>query len=176
MPVYQVAAFRSVLAGGLSLILVGVVIWGAWWALSQFTKLLPNIISPPPIAMALVAVPKPPTPALAPMNAAAIQEAEQKRLEAGRAWAAQHAADALAKRKQTAWNQYYKPPASCEHPPAWQDQVECGNRYIRAKREFEKLWSNQVNSQPAPVNPDSSIVIGGSQSKSSPTGSASTAK
>jgi len=71
-------------------------------------------------------------------------------LDASRALAAQEAADAMAKRKQAAWEAFYKAPATCEHPPAWQDQVECGNEYIRAKREFEKRWEAQGTSPAAP--------------------------
>jgi hypothetical protein len=51
------------------------------------------------------------------------------------------------KRKEDAWKAYFPLPANCEHPPAWKDQVECGNQYIRAKKAFENQWSAQVNSQ-----------------------------
>jgi hypothetical protein len=44
------------------------------------------------------------------------------------------------RRKEAAWKTYYVVPASCEHPPTWSDQVECGNQYIRAKKQFEKQW------------------------------------
>jgi hypothetical protein len=143
---------------------------------SRLTRSLPKVVSPPPSEATPAPVSNPTAAVQAPVNVAAIQEAEEKRLEAARALAAQQVAEALAKCKQAAWAEYYKPPPSCEHPPAWADQVECGNRYIRAKREFEKLWSNQKNSQAAPVDPDSSIVIGQSQAISSSTGSASAAQ
>ena len=125
-----------------------VILVGAWSVYSVAVNSLRKT-SPPAIAPARVAAAKPPIPASAPVNLAPVQAAEQKRVEAAQALAAQQAADALANRKQAAWAEYYKPPASCEHAPAWQDQVECGNQFIRAKREFEKQWSAQVSSQPA---------------------------
>jgi hypothetical protein len=36
------------------------------------------------------------------------------------------AAADLIREKQQAWNTYYQPPASCEHPVDWNAQVECG--------------------------------------------------
>ena len=59
--------------------------------------------------------------------------AEKRRVES------QVAAD-LQRQKDHAWLAYYSAPASCEHPVDWKAQVECGNRYIRAKKEFEKQW------------------------------------
>jgi hypothetical protein len=48
---------------------------------------------------------------------------------------------ALGKQKNLAFASFYQPPASCEHPIDWSAQVECGNKYIRAKRAFELKWS-----------------------------------
>jgi hypothetical protein len=48
---------------------------------------------------------------------------------------------ALQKQKTLAWTAFYSAPSSCEHPPAWNDQVECGNQYMRAKRRFEEQWA-----------------------------------
>lgn len=50
------------------------------------------------------------------------------------------AANALQKKKDLAWAAFYLTPASCEHPPSWKDQVECGNLYMRAKKRFEERW------------------------------------
>jgi len=47
------------------------------------------------------------------------------------------------RRKATAWSAFYRPAKDCEDPPTWEIQVECGNRYIRAKREFEAQWAAQ---------------------------------
>jgi hypothetical protein len=63
-----------------------------------------------------------------------------------RATAALQSAAALERRKQAAWAEYYHAAAFCEHPPTWSDQVDCGNQYIRAKKEFEKLWNSQLAS------------------------------
>jgi len=50
-------------------------------------------------------------------------------------------AAAAAKVKDRAFATYYATPASCEHPPTWADQVECGNRYMRARKEFDVQWA-----------------------------------
>jgi very-short-patch-repair endonuclease len=47
----------------------------------------------------------------------------------------------LRKQKNREWAAFYSAPASCEHPARWNDQVECGNQYMRAKRRFEQQWS-----------------------------------
>jgi hypothetical protein len=44
--------------------------------------------------------------------------------------------------KERAWQQFYRPPKKCDHPPDWDTQVECGNAHIRAKKEFEDRWSH----------------------------------
>jgi len=77
---------------------------------------------------------------------AAEQEAE-KQEKARAAIAAQQMVTETAKRKEKAWVAYYVAPASCEHPPAWKDQVDCGNQYIRAKREFEQQWQAHIATQ-----------------------------
>ena len=77
----------------------------------------------------------------------AAEQAEQRRQQAQRALEAQVTADAAAKRKSQAWAAYYKAPKSCDDPPTWAAQVECGNEYIRAKRAFEKEWGEK---NPAP--------------------------
>lgn len=43
--------------------------------------------------------------------------------------------------KQQVWSAYYKAPKSCDTPADWAAQVQCGNLYIRAKREFEAHWA-----------------------------------
>jgi Protein of unknown function (DUF2726) len=50
------------------------------------------------------------------------------------------AANALQRKKDLAWAAFYSPPASCEHPADWSAQVECGNKYMRAKKIFEQKW------------------------------------
>lgn len=44
------------------------------------------------------------------------------------------------RRKEAAWQSFYQPPPECLNPPTWEAQVECGNKHIRAKREFEARW------------------------------------
>jgi len=87
---------------------------------------------------------RPAAAALAPT--AAEQEAE-KQERARAALAAQQVVIETAKRKEKAWVAYYVASASCEHPPAWKDQVDCGNQYIRAKREFEQQWQAHIATQ-----------------------------
>jgi hypothetical protein len=73
-----------------------------------------------------------------------IQVKDSRQEQTERALAAKQAAEALAKQEEAAWLAYYKAPASCEHPPAWADQVECGNQYMRAKKAFEQQWQAQL--------------------------------
>jgi hypothetical protein len=84
--------------------------------------------------------------ALAMRPTAAEQDAE-KQEKARAAFAAQQMVIETAKRKEKAWAAYYVAPASCEHPPAWKDQVDCGNQHIRAKREFEQQWQAHIATQ-----------------------------
>jgi predicted secreted protein len=45
------------------------------------------------------------------------------------------------KAKALAWAQFYTAPKECEHPPDWNIQVECGNKFMRAKRAVEAQYS-----------------------------------
>jgi hypothetical protein len=49
------------------------------------------------------------------------------------------AASAVA--REQAWHRFYKPSTKCDAPPDWDTQVECGNAFVRAKREFEVKWA-----------------------------------
>ena len=42
--------------------------------------------------------------------------------------------------KEAAWAAEWQVSPDCEHPADWAAQVECGNRYIRARRAFEEKW------------------------------------
>lgn len=44
-------------------------------------------------------------------------------------------------RKERAWTQYYKPPHQCDSANPNIDLVDCANRHIRAKREFEAKYA-----------------------------------
>lgn len=45
-----------------------------------------------------------------------------------------------AAQKEAAWQTFFKPKKICDNPPDSDTQVECGNAYMRAKREFEARW------------------------------------
>jgi hypothetical protein len=68
---------------------------------------------------------------------------------------------ALQKQKQAAWAAFYSAPASCEHPVDWNAQVECGNRYMRAKKVFELKWAAEHPSQGSGAE----VVLGNSSLK-----------
>ena len=52
------------------------------------------------------------------------------------------------RRKEAAWNQFYKKPAKCENPIRDDVMVECGNHHVREKRKFEQIWlAKQANPQ-----------------------------
>ena len=136
------------------LVLAAVVIAGGWMMYSRWlTQSVPRVLGaqPLPLTSRLAPAtpapvrpgPAPATPTPAAIRPTAAEQAEAKRMEAQAALAAQRAADALAKRKERAWAASYVAPASCEHPPTWKDQVDCGNQYMRAKKEFEQRWQAQ---------------------------------
>jgi hypothetical protein len=134
------AALRPVL----TLIAVALVIGCGWLLYAQSAG------RPLPKAVALHIAPSAPAGASVSSMGAGITklapgtiEAEQRRAEARVQLAAQQRVDALARQKEQAWGKYYAAPRSCEHPVAWLDQVECGNRYMRARKVFEAQWAAQ---------------------------------
>jgi hypothetical protein len=70
-------------------------------------------------------------------------------------------ATALQKQRALAWTAFYSAPPSCEHPDSWNDQVECGNQYMRAKRRFEEQWAAGHPSEGPPEYPvlDNAAII-----------------
>jgi hypothetical protein len=46
----------------------------------------------------------------------------------------------VARRKERAWERFYRRPAACEGNPSAEQLVECGNHFIRSRREFEDRW------------------------------------
>jgi hypothetical protein len=46
----------------------------------------------------------------------------------------------VARRKERAWDRFYRRPAVCEGNPSAEQLVECGNHFIRNRREFEERW------------------------------------
>ncbi|HQR71314.1 MAG TPA: hypothetical protein PLE54_11960 [Burkholderiaceae bacterium] len=55
--------------------------------------------------------------------------------------AAASAEQQAAARKDAAWQAFFEPKKVCDNPPDSDTQVECGNAYMRAKREFEDRWA-----------------------------------
>jgi hypothetical protein len=49
-------------------------------------------------------------------------------------------AEEVARRKERAWVRFYKRPGACEGNPTGDQLVECGNHYIRMRREFDERW------------------------------------
>jgi len=47
----------------------------------------------------------------------------------------------LLARKEQAWRDFYKPSAECQDTSRSDLSIECGNAYIRAKRQFEASWT-----------------------------------
>jgi hypothetical protein len=151
-------AVRRSVVGAAVVIVVIVVIAVGWVIYSQlWTISMPSAVA----VKSLAAVPRlagQGTPmlefrsaatALAPaaMRPPATGQEAEKQEKARAALAAQQIVMEAARRKEKAWAVYYVAPASCEHPPAWKDQVECGNQYIRAKREFEQQWQAHIAAQ-----------------------------
>jgi Protein of unknown function (DUF2726) len=135
---------RAMQAIALKMVLGGVVIVGGWFVYSQ---LMPAVVQGALQPLAVRHVPSSSTPPQSavtfpptwitpvPQVAGPTQEelAEKRRAES------QRAAD-LQRQKDHAWLAYYSAPSSCEHPVDWKAQVECGNQYMRAKKEFAKQW------------------------------------
>ena len=72
-------------------------------------------------------------------------ELAQRRQEAQQMQAAANQARveaAVAQAKDEAWQRFFKPSPKCDSPPDWDTQVECGNVYLRAKKEFEARWAS----------------------------------
>ncbi len=143
----------------LGLALLGIVGGGGWLVYSHLlATALPQLATRVHVPMAQTLLPTRVPVSAPPVSSVAVQDGQQTQKHAV---AAQRAADVLAKRKQAAWAEFYKAPASCEHPPAWADQVECGNQYIRAKKEFESLWQAQLNAQqPSSASSSALVVVG----------------
>lgn len=77
--------------------------------------------------------------------ARAVQQAKDERARAAglaerEKWEAQKVAEVEARRKETAWERYYKRPASCENAQG-DAFIECGNHHIRARRKFDELYA-----------------------------------
>jgi uncharacterized protein DUF2726 len=126
------------------IILGGVLIVAGWFVYSQFLGFANQPAFQPmtvrsnasSVAHAVPLITPTATRFTAPVtvNASANELAMQKQQ-------ALQVANAVQKKKDTAWAAFYSAPASCEHPPSWKDQVECGNLHMRAKKRFEEQWA-----------------------------------
>ena len=152
---HERAAMRALKAGVLKMVLAGIVIISGWFVYAQFIPAMvqrafqPLVIEQIPNSPAvphLLSTGAPPLITTVPTQ----QEWAEKRRAELRA-----AAD-LQRQKDHAWLAYYSAPASCEHPVDWNAQVECGNQYMRAKRDFEKQW---LADHPSGESAGSTIVL-----------------
>jgi hypothetical protein len=131
------------LAIGGAVVIAVLMIGGAvvYWSHSTGHVSLPSSAPPPSARHSLTGVTptheKMPAKVVAPEP---VKVVEQQPVQDAKTLPEQQAMNARSKQKERAWAAFYKPYPSCEHPPTWEDQVECGNRYIRARREFEKQW------------------------------------
>lgn len=75
--------------------------------------------------------------------------AERKRAE-------MQATARLKKQKDLAWAAFYSEQALCEHPVDWNAQVECGNQFMRAKKQFEAQWAAENASD---VSTGAAVVV-----------------
>jgi hypothetical protein len=129
--------------GAMKIVFLGIVLVGGWFVVSRF---LPYVVQRAlqPLAVLHVAAASPPVARVIPAKShipvtsgaaglSAEELAERRRAEI-------QAAAAVKKQKDLAWAAFYSAPASCEHPADWAAQVECGNRHMRAKKEFEMQW------------------------------------
>ena len=126
-------------------VLLGAVLLGGWLAYSQAVPLIFQHAFQP-LAVRHVIAPAVQTSSASKVPAASISSsravvgpsaqtlAEEKR-------AGLLAAEALQKRRNQAWAAFYSAPTSCEHPVNWTAQVECGNQYMRAMKQFEAQWA-----------------------------------
>jgi hypothetical protein len=125
----------------------------AGWAM--YTTFLPSVVrrafeplASRPVAPT-VAQYRPAAPVISPASAieSIVTPPTAQALAESRRAEVQAAAD-LQRQKNRAWSAFYSAPASCEHPASWNDQVECGNKYMRATKLFEQQWVTEHPSAP----------------------------
>jgi hypothetical protein len=134
-------ASRAVKVAVLKMVLGGVVLVFGWVVYTQLVPMVvqrafqPLTVRYVPILPAHSSSTRTPT-RISPVPVVALppqlELAETKRAES-------QAAESQ-RQEDHAWLAYYSAPSSCEHPVDWKAQVECGNLYMRAKKEFDKKW------------------------------------
>jgi len=148
------------------IILGGVLVVGGWFVYSQFIPFAmqrafqPLAITHAPAASA----PKSRivTSTRSPMASVVVGPTTEESAQMRQAQS--QAAKAMQQKKDQAWAAFYTAPASCEHPADWGAQVECGNRYMRAKKVFEQRWAAEhpsISGNGAEVVPDGSSSVPG---------------
>jgi hypothetical protein len=134
---------RALKRSALKTALLAVMLIGGWFVYSQLLPLMAQRAFQP-LAVPHVAARSPlnTTSSVPPSRISAefvaVGPSVENSAEIRRADVA--AATAAKKQKDLAWAVFYSAPASCEHPMDWTAQVDCGNQYMRAKRDFEKQW------------------------------------
>jgi hypothetical protein len=140
---HEGAASRAVKLAVVKMVLGGVVLVFGWVVYTQLVpavaqrafqpltvRHVPPSSTAPRSSLALAPAQISPVPKVAGRTPQELTE--QRRIESQ--------AVAFQRQKEHAWLAYYSAPASCEHPVDWKAQVECGNQYMRAKKEFDKQW------------------------------------
>jgi hypothetical protein len=126
-----------------------------WWAQRGRTVAEPvakvSTLAPTTVA-SVAAVVAPPTVQITPATAAsaaavtqeivAVPREEEAAVERTPPAAGPPALspEEVARRKERAWARFYKRPATCDGNPSADQLIECGNHFIRAKREFDERW------------------------------------
>ena len=139
---HEPAALGAVRVAVLKMILAGVVLVGGWFVYTQFLPVVLQWAFKPPVVRHAPTSATPPRSAssLAPMRIASVPVVTGTQTELSEKHRLELQAAGLQRQKDHAWLAYYSAPASCEHPVDWKAQVECGNQYMRAKKEFEQQW------------------------------------
>jgi hypothetical protein len=106
---------------------------------------VPKVAVAPPAASPVVVAPPSPVVATttAPRDsddAVAIVPTLPAAGTAPSATAATLSPEEVARRRERAWARFYKRPSTCEGNPTGDQLVECGNHYIRMRREFDERW------------------------------------
>jgi hypothetical protein len=143
---HERAVSHAVPVAALKMILAGGILVGGWFVYAQCLPVMLQWAFQPPVVRHVPTSATPPRSAssLAPVRIASAPvttRAAQTELTENRR--AESQAAGLQRQKDHAWLANYAAPASCEHPVDWRTQVECGNQYMRAKKEFEKQWMAQ---------------------------------
>jgi hypothetical protein len=133
--------------------LVGVLGTSLWWTWARPPQatvapaVAASAAAPAPRAAAVVVTPAaspvtvvPPTPVLAAQTRESDDAASPPAPPSAAASVTALSAEEVARRRERAWARFYKRPSTCEGNPTGDQLVECGNHYIRMRREFDERW------------------------------------